>query len=160
MRLHNLLCRTMLTQTQLVRVQASGLKQLVSDEKSRHNDTLQCFNNTMQHCSSMEDEMRLVRRQVQTTAQAKDAALQDRDVWRSKAQHANSTFAAVSLQLLKLERVVGGDAAADVTARGTDGAEQDLLERLHSLHAQVHSSCSLSSLSGPRIREPTMLHEQ
>lgn len=64
-------------------MQATGLKERLNTEKATNQDLVQQCNTAEQNVKGMEDEVRLVKRQLAVMAKARDVARQEKEDWKA-----------------------------------------------------------------------------
>lgn len=64
-------------------LQATGLKERLNREKATNQDLLQQCNTAEQNVKDMDDEVRLVKRQVTIMTKARDVARQEMEDWKA-----------------------------------------------------------------------------
>ena len=64
-------------------MQATGLKERLNREKATNQDLVQQCNTAEQSVKGMEDEVRLVKRQLAIMAKARDVARQEKEDWKA-----------------------------------------------------------------------------
>ena len=91
-------------------VQATGLKERLNREKETNQDLVQQCNTAEQNVKGMEDEVRLVKRQLAIMAKARDVARQEKEDWRATCNR--SAYVALKINdSLRLFRVVAANGA-------------------------------------------------
>ena len=91
-------------------VQATGLKERLNREKATNQDLVQQCNTAEQNVKGMEDEVRLVKRQLAIMAKARDVARQEKEDWRATCNR--SAYVALKINdSLRLFRVVAANGA-------------------------------------------------
>ncbi len=73
--------------------QATGLKEHLNKEKATNQELVQQCSSAAQNVKAMEDEVRLVKRQLAIMAKARDVACQEKEDWKSTCNRYNINLA-------------------------------------------------------------------
>lgn len=73
--------------------QATGLKEHLNREKATNQELVQQCSSAAQNVKAMEDEVRLVKRQLAIMAKARDVACQEKGDWKSTCNRYNINLA-------------------------------------------------------------------
>ncbi len=72
--------------------QATGLKEHLNREKATNQELVQQCSSAEQNVKAMEDEVRLVKRQLAIMAKARDVARQEKEDWKSTCNRYDSNL--------------------------------------------------------------------
>ncbi|KAL0054846.1 hypothetical protein WJX82_003177 [Trebouxia sp. C0006] len=130
------------------KAEATGLKEHFNREKATNQELVQQCSSAAQNVKAMEDEVRLVKRQLAIMAKARDVACQEKEDWKSTCNSQEKMMQHVGAGLVAIQgatRLRPPDpesvAAAVVihAAPGSEAAAKYLLFKLDSMIAQATS---------------------
>ncbi|DBA74307.1 TPA: hypothetical protein ACH3X1_011082 [Trebouxia sp. C0004] len=130
--------------------QATGLKEHLNREKATNQELVQQCSSAEQNVKAMEDEVRLVKRQLSIMAKARDVARQEKEDWKSTCnsqekmmQHVGAGLVAIQVSTRMRppdpESVAATATVVIHAAPGYAAAAKDLLFKLDSMQAQATS---------------------